>query len=150
MDFLEKLNYLMKVNNLNKSTLSKACDIPYTTIDGWYKKGYDGLKLTTLRKLSSFFGTSLDYWASEYPDKLIAKLPLNLTAKEETVITAYRNNPEMQPAVDKLLGVEDETEIYMYKAARSSDHKEPEIVKMSIDDLNRLKNAPTVTSDDDI
>lgn len=65
MDFLEKLNYLMKKNHLNKNTLSKACNIPYTTIDGWYKKGYEGLKLTTLRKLAEFFGTSLDYWASE-------------------------------------------------------------------------------------
>lgn len=65
MDFLEKLNYLMEKNHLNKSTLSKACNIPYTTIDGWYKKGYEGLKLTTLRKLAEYFGTSLDYWASE-------------------------------------------------------------------------------------
>jgi len=65
MDFLEKLNYLMEKKHLNKSTLSKSCNIPYTTIDGWYKKGYEGLKLTTLRKLAEFFGTSLDYWASE-------------------------------------------------------------------------------------
>lgn len=65
MDFLEKLNYLMEKNHLNKSTLSKACNIPYTTIDGWYKKGYEGLKLTTLRKLAEYFGTSLDYWASK-------------------------------------------------------------------------------------
>lgn len=63
MDFLEKLNYLMEKNHLNKSTLSKACNIPYTTIDGWYKKGYEGLKLTTLRKLAEYFGTSLDFWA---------------------------------------------------------------------------------------
>lgn len=68
MDFLEKLNYLMEKNHLNKSTLSKACNIPYTTIDGWYKKGYEGLKLTTLRKLAEYFGTSLDYWASENND----------------------------------------------------------------------------------
>lgn len=65
MDFLEKLNYLMDKHHLNKSTLSKSCDIPYTTIDGWYKKGYEGLKLTTLRKLSNFFGTSLDFWAND-------------------------------------------------------------------------------------
>ncbi|MEF9839431.1 MAG: helix-turn-helix transcriptional regulator [Lachnospiraceae bacterium] len=65
MDFLEKLNYLMEQNNLNKSTLSKSCDIPYTTIDNWYKRGYEGLKLTTLRKLADYFGTSLDYWATE-------------------------------------------------------------------------------------
>lgn len=55
----------MNRNNLNKSTLSKACNIPYTTIDGWYKKGYAGLKLTTLRKLAEFFGTSLDFWVSD-------------------------------------------------------------------------------------
>lgn len=65
MDFLSKLDYLMKKNHLNKHTLSKACNIPYTTIDGWYKKGYEGLKLTTLRKLANYFGTSLDYWATE-------------------------------------------------------------------------------------
>lgn len=65
MDFLEKLNYLMEKNNLNKSSLSKACNIPYTTIDGWYKKGYEGLKLTTLRKLADYFGTTLDFWASD-------------------------------------------------------------------------------------
>lgn len=67
MDFLEKLNYLMDKHHLNKSTLSKACGIPYTTIDGWYKKGYEGLKLTTLRKLSSYFGTTLDFWVSDHP-----------------------------------------------------------------------------------
>ena len=65
MNFLEKLNYLMEKKHLNKNTLSKACHIPYTTIDGWYKRGYEGLKLTTLRKLADFFETSLDYWVSE-------------------------------------------------------------------------------------
>lgn len=70
MNFLDKLNYLMAKNNLNKNTLSKACDIPYTTIDGWYKKGYEGLKLTTLRKLSNYFGTTLDFWASDAPFEL--------------------------------------------------------------------------------
>lgn len=65
MDFLEKLDNLMKENNLNKHSLSAACDIPYTTIDNWYKRGYEGLKLTTLRKLSKFFDTSLDYWIKD-------------------------------------------------------------------------------------
>ena len=69
MNFLEKLDYLMKENKLNKNSLSKACQIPYTTIDGWYKKGYEGLKLTTLRKLANYFGTTLDYWVTEESDK---------------------------------------------------------------------------------
>ena len=93
MDFLEKLNYLMAKNNMNKSTLSKACDIPYTTIDGWYKRGYEGLKLPTLKKLSNYFGISLDYWAD---DNLIEPIPKKidnfiLTKKELSIIEGYRN-----------------------------------------------------------
>lgn len=65
MNFLEKLNQLMNENGLNKNKLSKACGIPYTTIDGWYKKGYEGLKLTTLKRLSDYFNVSLDFWITE-------------------------------------------------------------------------------------
>lgn len=62
MNFLEKLDFLMNKYGLNKRTLSQKSGIPYTTIDAWYKKGYEGLKLTTLRKLNVFFNTTLDYW----------------------------------------------------------------------------------------
>lgn len=72
MDFLEKLNCLMKEHNLNKSTLSKACNIPYTTVDGWYKRGYEGLKLPTLKKLSDYFNISIDYWAD---DSILEPIP---------------------------------------------------------------------------
>lgn len=87
VDFLDKLNYLMNENNLNKSTLSKACEIPYTTIDGWYKKGYEGLKLTTLRKLANYFGTSLDFWALEDID---VKESNYFSDKEKKLISDFR------------------------------------------------------------
>ena len=103
MDFLEKLDYLMAKNSLNKSSLSKSCGIPYTTIDGWYKKGYEGLKLTTLRKLSDFFKTSLDYWVEDtHPScnkkhlslkkaDLLAELGLqyNLDTLDKVIIQGY-------------------------------------------------------------
>lgn len=62
MNFLQKLDFLMDRYGLNKRTLSQNSGIPYTTIDGWYKKGYEGLKLTTFRKLAEYFNTTLDYW----------------------------------------------------------------------------------------
>ena len=65
MNFLTKLDNLLTENNLNKHTFSKQSDIPYTTIDGWYKKGYDSMKLSTLKKLAKFFNTSLDFWADD-------------------------------------------------------------------------------------
>lgn len=59
--FLENLNSLMKSRGYNKNSLAKESGIPYTTIVGFYTKGTDNLKLSTLRKLSDFFEVSLDY-----------------------------------------------------------------------------------------
>ena len=99
MDFLSKLDELMKKNNLNKSTLSKNCGIPYTTIDGWYKRGYEGLKLTTLRKLSDYFNISLDFWRDDIKENLL------LSKEEELLVINFRKNPELQPAIKKLLDI---------------------------------------------
>lgn len=71
MNFLEKLDNLMREHDLNKSSLSKSCGILYTTIDGWYKKGCEDIRLSTLKKLASYFNTSLDYWAYDENDENI-------------------------------------------------------------------------------
>lgn len=59
--FTEMLDKLMADRNINKRTLAKESGIPYTTIDGWYKKGNEDIRLSTLRKLSAYFNVSLDY-----------------------------------------------------------------------------------------
>ena len=61
MTFLEKLDFLMKRNGDNLSALSKKSGIPYTTLDGLYKKGYKNTKLSTLQRLCEYFHVTLDY-----------------------------------------------------------------------------------------
>ena len=61
MTFLDKLNYLMEKRSINKNVLSQLSGIPYTTIDGLYKKGYENTKLSTVRKLARALDVSLDY-----------------------------------------------------------------------------------------
>lgn len=68
-EFLQALDFYMKENSLNKSDLSKKTGIPYTTIDGWYKKGPNGIRLSTLRKLSDSLGMPLSYWIKEPQSK---------------------------------------------------------------------------------
>lgn len=65
MTFLEKLEALLAREHLNRRTLSLKTGIPYTTIDNWYKRSYEGLKLSTAGKLASFFGTTTDYFLRE-------------------------------------------------------------------------------------
>lgn len=62
MSFITRLEYLMKKNGIaNKSELARVSGIPYTTIDGFYKKGTDNIKLSTLRKLTECLHCSLDF-----------------------------------------------------------------------------------------
>lgn len=65
MSFLEKLDFLMNRDRLNKHTLAQKSGIPYTTIDAFYKKGYSNTKLSTLEKLCTCFQVSLDYLVND-------------------------------------------------------------------------------------
>lgn len=68
MNFTDKLNLLMEKKNIRISDLSRGSGIPYTTIDGFYKKGYNNIKLSTLRQLSEYFGVSIDYLVNDNCD----------------------------------------------------------------------------------
>ena len=75
MSFVDKLDALLAEKGINKATLSKEAGIPYTTIAGFYTKGTDNVKLSTLKKLSSYFGCSIDYLvddSTEAPQTLAA------------------------------------------------------------------------------
>ena len=65
MGLTEKLDLLMKERNINKAELARESGVPYTTIDGFYKKGSDNAKLSTLKKICAYFGCSLDFLADD-------------------------------------------------------------------------------------
>lgn len=120
MNFLEKLDLLMKEKSLNKSTLSKISGIPYTTIDGFYKKGYQNTKLSTIWKLAEALEVSIDYLIDEKVNdrhpKECSSVPCD--KKERELLTLYRGlNQEGQ---EKLLSYADDlAESRKYKKAGS-------------------------------
>lgn len=71
MTLTDKLDSLMAEKGINKSILSKESGIPYTTIAGFYTKGTDNAKLSTLKKLSRYLGCSIDYLADDDQDEPI-------------------------------------------------------------------------------
>lgn len=86
MSFTDRLEYLMKKNGIrNKSELSKQSGIPYTTIDGIYKKGSDNIKLSTLKKLAACLHCSLDFLAEcdPTPDTIAAHFDGDTLTPEE-------------------------------------------------------------------
>lgn len=65
MGLTDKLDLLMKEKHINKAELARESGVPYTTIDGFYKKGSENAKLSTLKKLCAYFGCSLDFLADD-------------------------------------------------------------------------------------
>ena len=65
MGLTDKLDLLMKERNINKADLARKSGVPYTTIDGFYKKGSENAKLSTLKKLCTYFNCTLDYLAND-------------------------------------------------------------------------------------
>lgn len=109
--FIEILNSLMRARHINKSVLARESGIPYTTIDAFYKKGCENIKLSTLQKLASYFGVSLDYLINgkidAIPDTDGEWIAVYISSHEKAMLDSYRSNPDMSRAVDRILGVED-------------------------------------------
>lgn len=89
--FLDNLTYLIEINGLNKNTFSKESGIPYKTIDNFWKKGCDNVKLSTLKKIAGFFNVSLDFLIFGDTAKIITEQAcINLSNDENNLITGYR------------------------------------------------------------
>lgn len=84
MGLTDKLDLLMKERNINKSILARESGIPYTTIDGFYKKGSENAKLSTLKKLCSYFGCSLDFLADDEVNDEPLTIAAHFTGDEYT------------------------------------------------------------------
>lgn len=64
--FIEKLEYLMNQKNIKTlKELSQQSDVPYTTLRGFYDKGTEGIRSNTLKKISNFFGCTIDYLVND-------------------------------------------------------------------------------------
>ena len=61
MDFLDRLKVLMGKNEDNNSSLAKKSGIPYTTIDGLFKRGWEKAQISTIQKICNYYGVSLDF-----------------------------------------------------------------------------------------
>ena len=105
MTFLEKLDFLMKENNLNKHSLSELSGIPYSTITNFYKQSYENIKLSTFNKLCDYFGVTMDSMARDNVEEIEYYNPnkkiLHITSEEEYFLKCYRSADDMHKELAK-------------------------------------------------
>lgn len=138
MDFLEKLNYLMQEKEINKNVLSKESGVPYTTIDGFYKKGYQNAKLSTIKKLAEYFNTTLDYlMRDEIVDKNYGKYEdFKIDYNEIDLIKNYRTLDNYgKKMIDTVMGLElhriDKTKVIEFRKDEQKESTHTSKLKLS-------------------
>jgi len=90
MDFLSRLDEMLKKRGLNKHTLSQQCGVPYSTINSFYTKGFSNVKLETISKIARFLGVSLNYLAWGEVDLGLIEKETGLPPDEAELIACYR------------------------------------------------------------
>ena len=114
MDFLEKLDFLMYKRKLNKKRLAEQSGVPYTTIVGWYKRGYSGMTLPTFKKICDFFCVTMDCMARDDVNEIEyynpSKKDLHITRDEEYFLKCYRAADDMHKGLAQCAVGADEKE----------------------------------------
>lgn len=100
--FSDVLRSLRTQYGLNQEELGKKIGLAKSTIS-MYENGTREPNLETLEAIADIFNVDMNTLTDS---KTKDTQKLELSKHETDVISAYRNKPEMQPAVDRLLGVE--------------------------------------------
>ena len=138
-------------HNTKPNPVAKELDLSSGSVTKW-KNGATPND-TTLKKIADYFGVTVDDLKTDSAPsptptlKPKTGIAFYLTAHEADILTAYRSQPEMRPAVDRILGVTEDNSVLVYEAAKSADNHPPQIVKRTKEDWNALKNAPETDED---
>lgn len=151
--FSERLKCLRTTAGLSQRELAQKIDVSKSSIN-MYERGEREPGFETLESIADLFRVDINYLLGRNTFPIEHQSPQSnaiqdtgnlyvLSLKEHEIIEAYRNKPEMQPAVDRLLNVDDDTNsVKVYRAAKSEESHPDEIVPMSRERLQRLKDAP--------
>ena len=138
-----KENFIRLCNKKNESPSSVCVKIGITpaTYSCWTDKSVP--RKATLMKIANYFNVTVEELLEEEKKPILLNGVDNfvITPKERRVVTAYRDHPELQPVIDKILDIplEENDEIYV---AAESDRVNVEKEVISEDLARRLIEAP--------
>ena len=99
---------ILEREGITQRQLSEATKISSGNISDW-KSGKSAPKPEAISKIACFLNCSTDYLLGR---TTAPERPMQFqTTKEQQILEAYKAHPELQPAIDKLLGIEEETVI---------------------------------------
>lgn len=99
-----RIRELRQAHGIKQADLAKHLGVAQNTLSYWEQGKYD-VDNTSLQKIADFFKCTVDYVLCRDEAPLPAAAEI-FTEKEIAIIRAYRARPDMQSAVDTLLGIQ--------------------------------------------
>ena len=137
---------ILERKGITGSQLASGIGVSTGNIFDW-KSGRSAPKPEALCKIAEYLNCSTDYLLgrTSAPDQ-----PMQFqTTKEQQILAAYKAHPELQPAIDKLLGIEEETETGR-AAARSDNDELIGNLKVSKSKVKAALEDKSIKTDDDL
>lgn len=140
---IQNIDLLSAQKGVNKTNALAECGAGKNFISN-IMKGSDP-SIAKVEQVADYYGVSIDYLLGR---TTAPELSMQFqTTKEQQLIAAYKAHPELQLAVDKLLGID---EVTVYAAARSSSDQPPHKVKMSKAKIQKALADDSIKDDDDL
>lgn len=147
----ETIKKLSEIFNVPASSfIDSVCDPAYKPTDEDIKFAlFDGADNITdemyeeVKRFAKALGTSSCYLLDGKETSKDFVSSFALTEREKALVIAYRNHPDMQKSVDKLLGIESEEKLYIIeKAARNGDNTPLVVTDSQLEELENLPEVP--------
>ena len=149
MSQVQRIKQLAKQQGRSLTYICKQLGYSSRTYFNDIEKNNKEIPVDKLEIIATILNTSVDYLLGKTdeikkePDTKPSKLLKNyLSAQEWNLLNAYRAQPELQLAVNRLLGIEQSDAVYVYTASHSDDNREGTITRISKQELEKLENAP--------
>lgn len=146
----ERIKFRRRELGLSVDEVANALEKNRATIYRYESNDIEKLPITVLEPLARVLKTTpakLMGWNDTSEERKLNDLVL-ISKHELNIINSYRNKPELQPIVDKILDVIENDKFKLYSVARCSDSKPDGIIEFTKEQYNRLKNTPE--TDDDL
>ena len=148
----ERIQARRKELDLTQEAIANKLSLNKSTIARYESGAVEKIKLPIIQAMAQILDVNPDWLALKtdkkgcYADCVDITKNIQLSKHEAYLIFAYREHPDMQKSVDKLLGIEPEEKLYIIeKAARNGDNS-PLVVTDS--KLKELENLPEVPLED--
>lgn len=133
--------------NKKPNPVAKELGISSGAVTKWKKERVTPNSVT-LHKIANYFEVTTDYLLGK-TDEQTQVSSSDLSAHELKLVYAYRINPEMQQAVDTLLGVAKDDEIHIVKRAARSGLAETDS-SLTTDETLLIQHGERLKPSDDV